>query len=48
MTTKKEEAKKVERKTSLPDILFTEHGLFLLFLFGTFGHLDGERQGGLK
>lgn len=27
----------------LPDILFTEHCPFLLFLFGTFGHLGGGR-----
>lgn len=26
---------------SLPDMLFTEHWLFLLFLFGTSGHLGG-------
>lgn len=29
---------------SLPDILFTEHWLFFLFLFGTSGHLEGQEE----
>lgn len=34
---------------SLPDMLFTEHGLFLLFLFGTFGHLgSGEMDSAIR
>lgn len=31
---------------SSPDTLFTEHWLFLLFLFGTSGHLGGGGRGG--